>query len=61
MISYDRLQELSRRIAIESIKKTNRMNIRLTESDMLELKVKALEKGIPYQTLVTELIHNYIS
>ena len=55
------LLELSRKAAINSQRKNARMNIRLTESDMLKLKSKAMERGIPYQTLVTELIHTYVS
>ena len=53
--------ELTRNAAINSQTKSARMNIRLTESDMIELKVKATERGIPYQTLVTELIHEYVA
>ncbi len=55
------LLELSKNVAIESQKKVSRMNIRLTENDMLKLKVKAMERGLPYQTLVTELIHEYVA
>jgi len=55
------LLELSKNAAIESQKKVSRMNIRLTENDMLKLKVKAMERGMPYQTLVTELIHEYVA
>ena len=55
------LLELSKKAAIESQKKVSRMNIRLTENDMLKLKVKARERGLPYQTLVTELIHQYVT
>jgi len=55
------LLELSKNAAIESQKKVSRMNIRLTEKDMLQLKVKAMERGLPYQTLVTELIHEYVA
>jgi len=56
-----KLLELSRNAAIETQKKVSRMNIRLTEKDMLQLKVKAMERGLPYQTLVTELIHEYVA
>ncbi len=56
-----KLLELSRNAAIETQKKVSRMNIRLTEKDMLQLKVKAMEIGLPYQTLVTELIHEYVA
>jgi len=55
------LLELTKKAAINSQTKSARMNIRLTESDMISLKVKATERGIPYQTLVTELIHEYLA
>ena len=54
------LLNLSREAAVNTIRKDARMNIRLTETDMLKLKIKAMEKGIPYQTLVTEIIHEYV-
>ena len=37
------------------------MNIRLTETDMLKLITGAMERGIPYQTLATEIIHEYVN
>ena len=60
-IKRKELLELSKNAAIESQKKVSRMNIRLTENDMLRLKIKAMERGLPYQTLVTELIHEYVA
>ncbi len=41
--------------------KNKRINIRLTEKDLANLKAKSLEEGIPYQTLVASIIHKYIS
>jgi predicted DNA binding CopG/RHH family protein len=41
--------------------KDARMNIRLHKRDMDLLKAKALEQGIPYQTLVTSILHKYVS
>ncbi|MEE9905797.1 MAG: hypothetical protein K4305_10310 [Chlorobium sp.] len=38
-----------------------RINIRISESDLNRLKAKSLEEGIPYQTLVSSLIHRYVS
>jgi predicted DNA binding CopG/RHH family protein len=51
--------------AIESANKTlrkdKRMNIRISERDLKNLKVKALEEGIPYQTLVSMILHKYVT
>jgi predicted DNA binding CopG/RHH family protein len=54
------LLEVSKTAGTNTRNKTERMNIRISESDMLRLKAKAIEKGIPYQTLLTELIHEYV-
>ncbi len=42
-------------------KKNKNINIRVTESDFDGIRGKALEEGIPYQTLISSLIHKYIS
>jgi len=41
--------------------KDQRMNVRISKRDLVHLKAKALEEGIPYQTLVTSIIHKYIN
>jgi predicted DNA binding CopG/RHH family protein len=41
--------------------KTKRISIRLSENDLERLKIKAAETGIPYQTLIGSLIHQYAS
>ncbi len=41
--------------------KDQRMNIRLSSRDMSQLKVRAREEGIPYQTLVSSIIHRYLT
>jgi predicted DNA binding CopG/RHH family protein len=41
--------------------KTERMNIRMTNSDMQNLKKIAEAEGLPYQSLVTSILHKYIS
>ena len=45
--------------AKDSISKSKRINIRLTPKDYNDIQVKALEEGIPYQTLIASLIHKY--
>jgi len=41
--------------------KDQRMNIRIAKRDMDKLKAKALENGMPYQTLVSSIIHKYLT
>jgi predicted DNA binding CopG/RHH family protein len=37
------------------------MNIRISERDLRNLKKRALEEGIPYQTMVSMILHKYLS
>lgn len=41
--------------------KTERMNIRMSKSDMENLKFIASKEGLPYQSLVTSILHKYTS
>ena len=47
--------------AEEAVKKNKRINIRISERDLLALQRRALEEGIPYQTLVSSILHKYVS
>lgn len=42
-----------------SMKKNKRINLRLTDKDYHDIKIKAVQKGIPYQSLISSLIHQY--
>ena len=48
-------------IATEILKKDQRINIRISGMDLREIKRKAVEEGIPYQTLVSSILHKYVS
>jgi len=41
--------------------KDRRINIRLSSVDLASLQVKALEEGIPYQTLIASVLHKYVT
>lgn len=41
--------------------KTKNINIRIPEFDMLMLKRRSAELNIPYQTLLSSLIHQYVT
>ena len=51
----------ARRYAQATLKKDQRMNIRITERDLRNLKVRAAEEGVQYQTLVTMILHKYVT
>ncbi len=50
-----------RDIARATFKKEMRVNIRLSRKDLEALQTRALEEGIPYQTLMASILHKYIS
>ena len=49
------------RYARATFKKDRRVNIRISGKDLEALQKRALEEGIPYQTLIASLLHKYVS
>lgn len=41
--------------------KDRRVNIRLSSIDLSDIQVRALEEGVPYQTLIASVLHKYVS
>ena len=52
-----RFQEAAR----ATMRKDKRVNIRMTERDLVWFQKKALQEGLPYQTLVSSVLHKYIN
>lgn len=42
-----------------SLSRRKRINIRMSERDLKKIQAKAIEEGIPYQSLISRLIHKY--
>ena len=49
------------RAARHTLKKDRRVNIRLSQADLEGLQVRAVEEGLPYQTLISSVLHKYIT
>ena len=47
--------------ARNTLKKDKRVNIRLTSKDLEEFQALAAEQGIPYQTLISSVLHRYVN
>ncbi len=63
-VSVDNLQlkiKEHQEIAKNTLKKDKRINIRLSSFDLEALKTNAVEMGLPYQTLVSSILHQYVS
>jgi len=42
-----------------TLKKDRRVNIRISGKDLSAIQKRALDEGIPYQTLIASLLHKY--
>jgi predicted DNA binding CopG/RHH family protein len=64
-----RLRSVATKAELEKLKaaaratavKDRRVNIRLSSIDLSDIQVKALEEGVPYQTLIASVLHKYVS
>jgi predicted DNA binding CopG/RHH family protein len=55
-----KLIQRHRAYAEATLRKDARINIRLSVRDLRGLQKKALEEGIPYQTLIASILHKYV-
>ncbi len=55
-------RELQRyiRSARDTLRKNRRLNIRLSQNDLEAIRIKAIQEGIPYQTLISSVLHKYV-
>lgn len=47
-------------MAENTLRKDRRVTIRLYDHDLKGIQKRALEKGMPYQTLISSMIHQYV-
>lgn len=47
--------------AAATFRKDKRVNIRISERDLVKIQQKALQEGLPYQTLISSILHKFIS
>lgn len=53
-------RETIQSIAEQTFRKDRRVTIRLYDHDLKGVQKKAMEKGMPYQTLISAMIHQYV-
>ena len=62
--SVDNLEEKAQtysEYASATFKKDRRVNIRISNKDLEALQKRALEEGLPYQTLIASVLHKFVS
>lgn len=57
---FDKARREAMEAARNTLNKTKNINIRLTDRDLQKIKAKAVEEGIPYQTLVSSVLHKFV-
>jgi len=50
-----------REAAQSTLRKDKRVNIRITERDFVHIQKTALHEGLPYQTLISSILHKYLN
>ncbi len=65
-VTVPNLEEEKKKLAAAArytlaLRKNKRINIRVPEIELKAIKEKALEEGLPYQTLISSLLHKYIT
>ena len=41
--------------------KEKRVNIRISTPDLMDIQARALEEGMPYQTLIASVLHKFVA
>lgn len=60
VLTESRRKELES-MACNTFKKDKRINIRISNRDLVAIQARASQEGMSYQTLVASIIHKYIS
>lgn len=58
-VANDQMKKMYQKYATETLSKTKNINIRLSEKDLWKLKARAVEEGLPYQTLASSVLHRF--
>ena len=59
--NFDQEREKAIEAARNTLKKDKRINLRLSQKDYRKIQIKAIEEGIPYQTLISSIVHKYLN
>ena len=57
--NFEQEKSLMQESAHRFLQKNARVNIRMSSHDLMKLKQRAAYKGLPYQTLIASVLHQY--
>ncbi|MSQ63173.1 MAG: hypothetical protein EXR33_04955 [Betaproteobacteria bacterium] len=50
-----------REYARATLTKNKRVNVRLSTQDLSDIQTRAVEEGVPYQTLISSVLHKFLT
>lgn len=59
--SVSKKEQAQIELILEKVRKTRNVNIRISEAVLEQLKVRSREEGIPYQTLISSILHKFVT
>jgi predicted DNA binding CopG/RHH family protein len=59
--NLDQEKKAAVQAARNTLKKDKRINLRLSQKDYHQIQLRAIEEGIPYQTLIASIVHKYLN
>jgi predicted DNA binding CopG/RHH family protein len=59
--NFEREKKEYQQIAAATFRKDRRVNIRISSKDLQGIQKRALEEGVPYQTLISSILHKYLA
>lgn len=59
--NFDQEKNKAIEAARNTLKKNKRINLRLSQKDYHQIQIRAIEEGIPYQTLISSIVHKYLN
>ena len=60
-LHIDRERKKAIEAARNTLTKDKIINLRLSQKDYHQIQIKAIEEGIPYQTLISSIVHKYLN
>lgn len=58
---FDQERKKAVEAARNTLKKDKRINLRLSQRDYHQIQIRAIKEGIPYQTLISSIVHKYLN
>lgn len=59
--NLDQEKKAAIQTARNTLKKDKRINLRLSQKDYHQIQLRAIEEGVPYQTLIASIVHKYLN